>query len=69
MKQWLFNATDPWEDVVSEWKKSSPYRLNEIRHDADVSKTIEKWPRYRDPQGFELVISISETFCRKSYFF
>ncbi|XP_059610554.1 uncharacterized protein LOC132257597 [Phlebotomus argentipes] len=55
IKELLFNINEPWEDIVSEWKKSSPYRLNEIRNDADSSKSIEKWPRYRDPQGFELI--------------
>ncbi|GAB0095137.1 hypothetical protein DMENIID0001_104890 [Sergentomyia squamirostris] len=67
MKNWLMENDEPWQEVVSEWSKSSPYRLNEIRKTGDVSKSAENWPRYRDPQGFELIdIDFAQMYPDKS---
>lgn len=50
MKVWLSENIP--ENLMAVWKETSKYRMNDRM---DLEKMLDEWPRYKDPNGPELI--------------
>lgn len=46
------------EEFDNCWKACSQYRLKEINSVANTAAIFEKWPFYKKPSGFRLVLTL-----------
>lgn len=50
------------DDFDRYWQACSKHRLNEIKACESTTEALEKWPQYKKPLGFRLVIFIYPYF-------
>ncbi|GAB0087625.1 hypothetical protein DMENIID0001_019540 [Sergentomyia squamirostris] len=51
---WLQQNSEPWEEVISNWKISAASRI-EGNAFMDINAILEAWTQYKDDQGFALI--------------
>lgn len=54
LRKELIGKHEPWEDIVSGWKKTCSERMLEMC-DRDLAKILNRWPKYKALRGYELV--------------
>lgn len=62
IRQRLISRAEPWEEVLSDWKKTFESRRSEIK-DRTLAVVLKRWPKFNHSRGSEMVT----IFCSNAF--